>query len=63
MSPKITKADVERAKKRYHLKLAQEQLGKKITSLDQVKVVSKSKKPKFSLGQNLARISKGQGAK
>ncbi|MHA1201310.1 MAG: hypothetical protein ACTSQ4_02160 [Candidatus Heimdallarchaeaceae archaeon] len=55
---KITKADVEKARKRFHLKLAQQQLGSHIKSLDQVKVVSRAKKPKFSLGIQLQKIAK-----
>ena len=54
----VTKAEIQKARERYWLKEAQKQLGSKIKSLKQVKVISKAKKPRFSLGKNLYRISK-----
>ena len=59
----VTKAEIQKARERYWLKEAQKQLGPRIKSLKQVKVVSKAKKPRFSLGQNLVRISKGKKAR
>lgn len=60
---KFTKADIKKAREKYWLKEAQKQLGSKVKSLKQVKIVSRAKKPKFSLGENLKRISKGKKAK
>jgi len=59
----VTKKEIEKARERYWLKEAQKQVGSHIKSLKQVKIVSKAKKPKFSLGKNLERISKGKKAR
>lgn len=53
----VTKKEIEQAKNRYWLKEAQKQLGSHIKSLDQVKVVERAKKPKFSLGDRLVKIA------
>jgi hypothetical protein len=57
----VTKADVQKARERYWLKEAQKQLGPHIKSLKQVKVVSKAKKPRYSLGESLSRKTKSRG--
>lgn len=54
----FTKKDIEKARKGLWLREARKQLGKKIKSLDQVRVVKKTKKPKYSLGQTLVKKSK-----
>jgi len=54
----VTKKEIEHARNRYWLKEAQKQLGPQIKSLNQVKVVERAKKPKFSLGQNLVNKAK-----
>ena len=54
----VSKKDIEKARNAYWLKEAQKQLGKKIKSLDQVKVVERAKKPRFSLGETLAKKAK-----
>jgi hypothetical protein len=54
----VSKIDIEKARKRYWLKEAQKQLGSHIKSLKQVEVVYPVKKPKFSLGETLAKKSK-----
>jgi len=50
----VTKRDIEKARKAYWLKEAQKQVGSHIKSLDQVKVISKARKPKYSAGKSLA---------
>ena len=54
----VTKAEIKKARERYWLKEAQKQLGSHIKSLKQVEVVYPVKKPKFSLGERLAKKSK-----
>ena len=54
----VTKAEIEKAKKRYWLMEAQKQVGSHIKSLDEVKIISKSKKPRYSLGKTLAMKAK-----
>lgn len=53
----VTKKQIEKARNRYWLKEAQKQLGSHIKSLNQVKVVKKTK-PQFSLGKKLVITSK-----
>ena len=53
----VTKKEIEEARNRYWLKEAKKQLGSKIKSLKQVKVISK-KTPKFiPLGRRLTILS------
>ena len=55
----FTKKDIERARENYWLKEARKQTGNKnLKSLSEVKIVKKIKKPKYSLGEKLYRLSK-----
>jgi len=53
----FSKADIERARKRNALKIAQGQLGGHIKSLDQVEVVKKIKKSDGNLGKVLNKLN------
>ena len=53
----VTKKEIEQARNTYWLKEAQKQLGSHIKSLNQVTIVPKQNKPKFTLGEKLVKLS------
>ena len=57
MTGTISNKDVERFRKERYLKMAQAQLGKKITSLDQVTIIKKPTK-NISLGTRLEKLNR-----